>query len=80
MDAVTNLFLILICLSGIFLALTLTAAVIERWPVLVGPRPRRAPQRVRRSPRRTRISRPRREPGRPDDQAAAIRRLPAPAR
>ena len=74
MDAVTNLFLLMLVLSGIFLALGLACTVIERWPALLGQRPRRAPQRVRSSPRRVRTTRPRRAPGVPSDLAVPVAR------
>ena len=74
MDAVTNLFLLMLVLSGIFLALGLACAVIERWPALLGQRPRRAPRRVRRPRRRGRSGRLRRAPGVPSDLAVPVAR------
>jgi hypothetical protein len=62
MDAVTELFLILLVLSGIFAIMGLATLVIERWPTLAAGRPRRAPARIRCPPRRGRGKRPRRLP------------------
>ncbi len=62
MDAITDLFLILLVLSGIFAAMGLATLVIERWPTLAASRPRRAPARIHRPPQRGRGKRPRRLP------------------
>lgn len=62
MAAVTDLFLILFVLSGIFGIMGLATLILERWPTLMAARPRRAPARIRRPPRRGRSGRPHRLP------------------
>ena len=66
MDALTQLLAILLPLSGLFLALSLLCAGIERWSSLAASRPRRAPARIQEPRRRTRVSRPRRQSQTPE--------------
>jgi hypothetical protein len=72
-DAVTDLFALLLFLSGLFLTMGLASAAIEQWQGLIAIRPRRAPRRIRQPLRRTRTNRPRRLPSCPGDQTAPAR-------
>ncbi|UHD18319.1 hypothetical protein [Thiocapsa bogorovii] len=62
MNTLTDLFVILLCLSGIFVILSLVCAVFEHAPDEADARLRRTRVRPQRPRRRSRVVRPRRKP------------------
>ncbi|RKT43625.1 hypothetical protein [Thiocapsa rosea] len=65
MNTVADLFVILLCLSGLFVILSLVCAILERIPDEAGARPRRTRVQPQRPRRRSRVARPRRKPVEP---------------
>lgn len=65
MNTLTDLFVILLCLSGFFVILSLVCAVFERVPGAADARPRRTRVQPQRPRRRSRVVRPRRKPVEP---------------
>lgn len=75
MNTLTDLFVILLCLSGLFVILSLVCAVFERVPDESDGRPRRTRVRPQRPLRRSRVVRPRRKPVEPVTLDPAVDRL-----
>ncbi|CRI65389.1 exported hypothetical protein [Thiocapsa sp. KS1] len=75
MNALADLFVILLCLSGLFVFLSLVCAVFERVPDEADARPRRSRVQPQRPRRRSRVVRPRRKPAEPVTLDPAVDRL-----
>ncbi|MFB1490620.1 MULTISPECIES: hypothetical protein [unclassified Thiocapsa] len=74
MNTLTDLFVILLCLSGIFVILSLVCAIFERVPDEADVRPRRMRVRPQHPRRRSRVVRPRRKPVEPVTREPAVDR------
>jgi hypothetical protein len=72
MNALADLFVILLCLSGLFVFLSLVCAVFERVLEDADVRPRRTRVRPQRPLRRSRVVRPRRKPVEPVTRDPAV--------
>lgn len=77
MNTLADLFVILLCLSGLFVILSLVCMVFERVPDDADGRPRRTRVQPQRPPRRSRVVRPRRKPKQPVTDAPSPSVCPA---
>lgn len=77
MNALADLFVILLCLSGLFVILSLVCAVLERGPDEADARLRRTRVQPQRPRRRSRVVRPRRKPKQPVTDAPSPSVCPA---
>lgn len=77
MNTLADLFVILLCLSGFFVILSLVCTVFERAPDEADTRPRRMRAQPQPPMRRSRVARPRRKPAQPVTDAPSPSVSPA---